>query len=48
MKTSKFTDRQIVILLKQAESNTPDTTLYRAHNISKQAIWHNLLTSSPP
>ena len=33
MKTSKFTDSQIISILKQAESGTPVTTLCREHDI---------------
>ena len=29
MKTSKFTDSQIMFILKQVESGTPDATLCR-------------------
>uniref|UniRef100_UPI00211F3E25 transposase n=1 Tax=unclassified Acinetobacter TaxID=196816 RepID=UPI00211F3E25 len=34
MKTSKFTDSQIMSILKQAESGTPVATLCREHGMS--------------
>ena len=37
MKTSKFTDRQIVSIVKQAEANIPTATLCREHAMSRQA-----------
>ena len=34
MKKSRFTDSQIIAVLKQAEAGTPVPELYREHDIS--------------
>ena len=39
MKTSKFTDSQIMFILKQAESGTPVTTLCREHGMSNTTFY---------
>lgn len=39
MKTSKFSDSQIVAILKQAEAGTPVPELCRAHNISSATFY---------
>lgn len=39
MRTSKFTDSQIMAILKQAESGTPVPTLCREHNISSATFY---------
>ena len=39
MKTSKFTDSQIMSILKQAESGTPVTTLCREHGMSNATFY---------
>ena len=38
MKTSKFTDSQIMSILKQAESGTLVATLWREHGMSFQPV----------
>ena len=38
MKTSKFTDSQIMSILKQAESGTPIATLCREHGMSNATL----------
>ena len=43
MKTSKFTDSQIMSILKQAESGTPVATLCREHGMSN-ATFYMILT----
>ena len=39
MKTSKFTDSQIMSILKQAESGTPVATLCREHGMSSAQFY---------
>ena len=39
MKTSKFTDSQIMSILKQAESGTPVVTLCREHGMSNATFY---------
>lgn len=39
MKTSKFSDNQIVAILKQAEAGTPVPELCREHNISSATFY---------
>ncbi len=39
MKKSKFTDAQILSILKQAETGTPVTELCRTHNISNATFY---------
>ena len=39
MKTSKFTDSQIMSILKQAESGTPVATLCREHGMSSATFY---------
>ncbi len=39
MKTSKFTDSQIMSILKQAESGTPVATLCREHGLSNATFY---------
>jgi putative transposase len=39
MKTSKFTDSQIISILKQAESGTPVATLCREHGMSNATFY---------
>jgi putative transposase len=39
MKTSKFTDSQIMFILKQAESGTPVVTLCREHGMSNTTFY---------
>lgn len=39
MKTSKFSDTQIVAILKQAEAGTPVPELCREHNISSATFY---------
>lgn len=39
MKTSKFTDSQIMSILKQAESDTPVATLCREHGMSNTTFY---------
>ena len=39
MKTSKFSDSQIVAILKQAEAGTPVPELCREHNISSATFY---------
>lgn len=39
MKTSKFTDSQIMSILKQAESGTPIATLCREHGMSNATFY---------
>ena len=39
MKTSKFTDSQIMSILKQAESGTPVATLCRKHGMSNATFY---------
>lgn len=39
MKTSKFTDSQILSILKQAESGTPVPTLCREHGMSSATFY---------
>lgn len=39
MKTSKFTDSQIMSILKQAESGTPVTILCREHSMSNAKFY---------
>lgn len=39
MKTSKFTDSQIMSILKQAESCTPVATLCREHGMSNATFY---------
>ena len=39
MKTSKFTDQQIVTILKQAENGTPVPELYREHGMSSATFY---------
>ena len=39
MKTSRFTDSQILSILKQAESGTPVRTLCRAHGMSSASFY---------
>ena len=39
MKTSKFTDSQIMSILKQAESGTPVATLCRQHGMSNATFY---------
>ncbi len=39
MKTSKFTDSQIMSILKQAESSTPVATLCREHGMSNATFY---------
>ena len=39
MKTSKFTDSQIMSILKQAESGTPVATLCREHGMSSASFY---------
>ena len=41
MKTSKFTDSQIMSILKQAESGTPVATLCREHGMSNATFYPN-------
>ena len=48
MKTSKFTDRQIVPILKQAESDTPAATLCREHGISGHRYLINIKKAHLP
>lgn len=45
MKTSKFTDSQIMSILKQAESGTPVAALCREHGMSN-ATFYNMPSSS--
>ena len=44
MKTSKFTDSQIMSILKQAESGTPVATLCREHGLSTPTFYKWLAT----
>lgn len=39
MKTSKFSDSQILSILKQAESGTPVATLCREHGMSNASFY---------
>lgn len=39
MKTSKFTDRQIMAILKQAEAGTPVPELCREHGMSSATFY---------
>ena len=39
MKTSKFTDSQIMSILKQAESGTPVAALCREHGMSNATFY---------
>ena len=39
MKRSKFSDNQIVAILKQAEAGTPVPTVCREHNISSATFY---------
>jgi len=39
MKTSKFTDSQIMSILKQAEAGTPVATLCREHGMSNATFY---------
>ena len=39
MKTSRFTDSQIVAILKQAEAGSPVSELYREHGISNATFY---------
>ncbi|GHW44667.1 transposase [Vibrio cholerae] len=39
MKTSKFTDSQIMVILKQAEAGTPVPELCREHGISSAIFY---------
>ena len=39
MKTSRFTDSQILSILKQAESGTPVSALCREHGMSSAAFY---------
>lgn len=39
MKTSKFTDSQIIAILKQAESGTPVAALCREHGMSNATFY---------
>ena len=39
MKTRRFTDSQIMAILKQAEAGMPDPELYREHNISVASFY---------
>lgn len=39
MKTSKFTDNQIMSILKQAESGTPVVTLCHEHSMSNATFY---------
>ena len=39
MRTSKFTDSQIMAILKQAEGGTPVPALRREHNISSATFY---------
>ena len=39
MRTSKFTDSQILAILKQAEGGTPVPALCREHNISSATFY---------
>ena len=39
MRTSKFTDSQIMAILKQAEGGTPVPALCREHNISSATFY---------
>ena len=43
MKISKFTDSQIISILKQAESGTPVTTLCREHGMSNATFINGVL-----
>ena len=42
MKTSRFSDSQIMAILKQAEAGTPAPELWREHGISSATFykWH--------
>ena len=39
MKTSRFTDSQIIAILKQAEAGSPVPELYREHGISNATFY---------
>ncbi len=39
MKTSRFTDSQIIAILKQAETDTPVPELCRGHRISSATFY---------
>jgi putative transposase len=39
MKTSRFSDSQIIAVLKQAEAGTPVTELCRVHGISSASFY---------
>jgi putative transposase len=39
MKTSRFTDSQIIVILKQAEAGSPVPELCRAHGISNATFY---------
>lgn len=43
MKKSRFTDSQIISILKQAEAGTPVAELYREHGMSNASFykWHS-------
>jgi putative transposase len=44
MKTSRFTDSQIIAILKQAEAGSPVPELCREHGISNATVYNrNLL-----
>jgi putative transposase len=43
MKTSKFTDSQIMAILKQAESGTPVAALCREHGMSMRPSINGVL-----
>ncbi|MGY0474239.1 transposase [Klebsiella pneumoniae subsp. pneumoniae] len=55
MKTSRFSDAQIIAILKQAESGSPVPELCREHGISSatfykwlQIRWHGCLSHGAP
>ncbi|VVD89528.1 transposase [Pandoraea terrae] len=48
MKTSRFTDGQIIAILKQAEAGTPVPELCREHGMSSASFYKWRASGEPP
>jgi len=46
MKSSRYSDGQIINILKQAEAGTPVTELCREHGMSKAEVLNEAITKS--